>query len=273
VLERQLAGITLAPYIVRAMRLIDVPRKAGSNMFRHQMSTLAILLDYKLVDPVLLKASVIHDLFEELGDEPWVTREAIASIDADGPAVYDLVMEVTRRSDETKLEYMQRVLEKGSYRAKILKCADRISNLVALGFVNDREFVERYLRETRARFVKGPEYIRNAGISPSGARAVFEFRGEIVTVPAEKGDARNPPEPSPAPSLQRRLRKKPGPPGGAFRPPPGGVSAQAVRIRFFHIRSKTSMPRIRRQVARTFLTPSVKRTRAPVIFSSSPRTR
>lgn len=56
-LERKLAGITLAPYIVRAMRLIDVPRKAGSNMFRHQMSTLAILLDYKFTDPVLLKAS------------------------------------------------------------------------------------------------------------------------------------------------------------------------------------------------------------------------
>jgi tricorn protease len=47
------------------------------------------------------------------------------------------------------------------------------------------------LRETRARFVKGPDYIRNAGVSPSGARAVFEFRGEIVTVPAEKGDVRN----------------------------------------------------------------------------------
>ena len=28
-------------------------------------------------------------------------------------------------------------------------------------------------------------------LSPSGARAVFEFRGEIVTVPAEKGDPRN----------------------------------------------------------------------------------
>ncbi|MCU0248817.1 MAG: PDZ domain-containing protein [Vicinamibacterales bacterium] len=47
------------------------------------------------------------------------------------------------------------------------------------------------LRETRARFVKGPDYIRNAGMSPAGARAVFEFRGEIVTVPAEKGDVRN----------------------------------------------------------------------------------
>ncbi len=28
-------------------------------------------------------------------------------------------------------------------------------------------------------------------MSPTGARAAFEFRGEIVTVPAEKGDARN----------------------------------------------------------------------------------
>jgi tricorn protease len=47
------------------------------------------------------------------------------------------------------------------------------------------------LVETRPRFVKGAQYIRHAAISPSGARAVFEFRGEIVTVPAEKGDARN----------------------------------------------------------------------------------
>ncbi len=48
------------------------------------------------------------------------------------------------------------------------------------------------LVETRVRFVKGAkEYVRHAAISPSGARAVFEFRGEIVTVPAEKGDPRN----------------------------------------------------------------------------------
>jgi tricorn protease len=47
------------------------------------------------------------------------------------------------------------------------------------------------LTETRARFAKGAKYARAAAVSPSGARAVFEFRGEIVTVPAEKGDARN----------------------------------------------------------------------------------
>jgi tricorn protease len=47
------------------------------------------------------------------------------------------------------------------------------------------------LVETRPRYVKGARYIRNAAISPTGARAVFEFRGEIITVPAEKGDPRN----------------------------------------------------------------------------------
>jgi tricorn protease len=47
------------------------------------------------------------------------------------------------------------------------------------------------LEETRPRFVKGAKYVRSAALSPSGARAVFEFRGEIVTAPAEKGDARN----------------------------------------------------------------------------------
>mgnify|MGYP001076775898 CR=1 FL=1 len=47
------------------------------------------------------------------------------------------------------------------------------------------------LLEVRARYVKGDRYIRSGDISPSGARAAFDFRGEIVTVPAEKGDARN----------------------------------------------------------------------------------
>jgi tricorn protease len=47
------------------------------------------------------------------------------------------------------------------------------------------------LVETRPRYVKGVRYIRDVSLSPTGARAAFEFRGEIVTVPAEKGDARN----------------------------------------------------------------------------------
>lgn len=47
------------------------------------------------------------------------------------------------------------------------------------------------LSASRPRFVKGPKYIRSASLSPTAARVAFEFRGEIVTLPAEKGDARN----------------------------------------------------------------------------------
>jgi tricorn protease len=47
------------------------------------------------------------------------------------------------------------------------------------------------LPATRPHWVKVADKIQNASISPTGARAVFEARGEILTVPAEKGDIRN----------------------------------------------------------------------------------
>ena len=43
----------------------------------------------------------------------------------------------------------------------------------------------------RPQFKKVASMIRNATLSPSGTRAAFEARGEIFTVPAEKGDFRN----------------------------------------------------------------------------------
>jgi tricorn protease len=47
------------------------------------------------------------------------------------------------------------------------------------------------LPATRPHFEKVADKISNAAISPSGTRAVFEARGEIYTVPAEKGNVRN----------------------------------------------------------------------------------
>ncbi len=47
------------------------------------------------------------------------------------------------------------------------------------------------LLETRPRFVKGAQYLRSMSLSPSGARVALGFRGEVVTLPAEKGDPRN----------------------------------------------------------------------------------
>jgi tricorn protease len=66
----------------------------------------------------------------------------------------------------------------------ILETLTSRSRKLTIGIASD-------LRETRPRFVKGARWIRDAGLSPTGARAVFGFRGEIVTVPGEKGDVRN----------------------------------------------------------------------------------
>src|SRR5262245_32612385 len=43
----------------------------------------------------------------------------------------------------------------------------------------------------RPKYEKVANRISDSAISPTGARAVFESRGEIISVPAEKGDARN----------------------------------------------------------------------------------
>ena len=68
--------------------------------------------------------------------------------------MYALVQEVTIRAvngvRESKAEYLLRIMRTGSERARVLKLADRISNLTALGFVHDGAFVKKYLAETRA---------------------------------------------------------------------------------------------------------------------------
>lgn len=47
------------------------------------------------------------------------------------------------------------------------------------------------LLDQRERYVKGDQYIRSGGISPSGARVVLDYRGDILTLPAQKGDVFN----------------------------------------------------------------------------------
>ena len=141
----QLRDITLAPYMQLATGLIGKARHAGGNMFRHQMDTLAILIDYGYIDSVLLKAATVHDTVEDIED---FDRNLIINADEEGQQVLDLVLEVTRREDESKKQFLRRILDTGSQKAKILKCADRISNMISLGYVTDPAFIERYCDET-----------------------------------------------------------------------------------------------------------------------------
>ena len=141
----RLTSTFMAPYIQLATALIGKTREGGGNMFRHQLDTMAILIDYGHIDSVLLKAAVVHDLLE---DVPDFNRNLLLSVDYESPAVYDLVLEVTRFPEETKPEFLTRVRETGSQKAKVLKVADRISNMIALGFVVHPEFIHRYTEET-----------------------------------------------------------------------------------------------------------------------------
>jgi len=141
-----LQRMILAPWIYKGTALIGVARRVGGNQFRHNMATMAILIDYHYTDPILLKASVIHDLFE---DTSYVTHEEIRDLDTDGPNVIDLVLEVTRPKEILKSTYLEKILKAGTWNAKILKCADRISNLTDLHYgIFTEDDMNGYLDET-----------------------------------------------------------------------------------------------------------------------------
>lgn len=74
-------------------------------------------------------------------------------------------------------------LERGGYIA-LFDPAQKNETRVKIGVATD-------LAELMPRWVKGPRYVREFSLSPTGARVAFDYRGEIVTVPMEKGDDRN----------------------------------------------------------------------------------
>ena len=89
---------------------------------------------------------MLHDFLEDLAEK---TVDEIREIDEHGPAVVDLVLEVTRRSGESKPEFLNRILTSCSKNAKILKCADRISNLTDLHLdTHTNNKIAGYLDET-----------------------------------------------------------------------------------------------------------------------------
>jgi GTP pyrophosphokinase len=126
----KLKNLILAPYIIKATALIGKERNVGGNQFRHALATMAILIDYKLFDNyILLKSAVIHDLLEDI---PETNEQDLRNIDDQANQVVDLVLEVTKPKDMAKADFLKGILEHGSRNAKILKVADRISNLTDL---------------------------------------------------------------------------------------------------------------------------------------------
>lgn len=156
--EENLRSITLAPYLIKATALIGEARHVGGNQFRHAWATLGILIDYKYFsDSVLLKAALVHDLFEDI---PSTDRSSLFDLDSDGAAVTKLVLEVTKDESEMKATFLKRILEKGSVKAKTLKVADRISNLTDVNrTIYTKTKISHYLDETEKYVVPMAEQV------------------------------------------------------------------------------------------------------------------
>lgn len=142
--RRDPAELELLPYLQLAAALAQKPRQGGGTMFRHQLDTLAVLFEYGHHDPVLLGAALVHDYLEDI---PGADEGRLRALPR-GDQVLALVHEVTRQADESKEAFLFRIRRYGSPRAKLLKVADRISNLVSLGLSRDPAFVRRYLLES-----------------------------------------------------------------------------------------------------------------------------
>jgi tricorn protease len=76
------------------------------------------------------------------------------------------------------------VYEQGGY-LHILNPETGVSKQLAINVNGDFHWARERWQEVNGRS------LTNASLSPTGQRAIFEFRGEIITVPKEKGDARN----------------------------------------------------------------------------------
>jgi hypothetical protein len=72
-------------------------------------------------------------------------------------------MELTIRfidgAKESKSDYLTRVMRSGRQKAKILKLADRISNMFALGFVHNEVFINKYIEENKIYILAYAEHI------------------------------------------------------------------------------------------------------------------
>lgn len=109
------------------------------------MATMAILVDYHHISSLILKSAIIHDLIEDI---PSTNICELSVIDSDSPKVIILVSEVTRRHGEDKPSFLKRIKADGTREAKLIKCADRISNLTDLHDFCRVDFIRSYLLET-----------------------------------------------------------------------------------------------------------------------------
>jgi len=145
----------------------------------------------------LADSSVVKVPREDSNDRNpmWVGKTVYFLSDRDGPT--------TLFAYDTETQKVSRVIEnKNGFGISSASADDRsivysqfgALHVYDLGTHQDKAIsvtVSGDMPQLLPHWEKVAKHILNSGISPTGARAVFEAHGEILTVPAEKGDVRD----------------------------------------------------------------------------------
>jgi len=124
----------------------------------------------------------------------WVGHKIYFLSDRDGPAtLFEYDLETKKVSQLVKNDGFDITSASAGPGAIVYAQFDRLHlyNLKSGAVSEVRVTVRGDMPQLQPHFEKVEKQIQNAQISPSGVRAVFEAHGEILTVPAEKGDVRN----------------------------------------------------------------------------------
>lgn len=151
---KMLDGFALAPYLKLARTLISKERSIGRNAFTHAIGTMAIAIDYKYNNRIILKACLCHDYLEDI---KGAKESDIAYADYDGFEVLAIVKELTFYKDDTKNEEENNLiknnylssLKNARFASKVVKLCDRLDNLYTLlpGAIKVKKII-KILKET-----------------------------------------------------------------------------------------------------------------------------
>jgi len=173
-------------------RIAYVPFAEANTVWRHYRggrTTPVWILNKETLEIEMIPRDNSNDTYPMwIDDKVYFTSDRNGTINLFSYDVNTKEIRQLTHHDEFDIRYASRgagviVYEQGGYIHLYDPESDR-SERVSISVISDRSL-------TRPRFVEAGNMIQSAGVSPNGVRAVFGARGDIFTVPAEKGDVRN----------------------------------------------------------------------------------